>query len=596
MSVAEPASTPRTKRSKSDGPRYASRWIISILALCLIGAVVWTSPTFLRPMLETGDGLAGSIQTAPVRRGTLRINVTEDGNVESASNIELKCMVQGGTTILSIIEDGTRVTEGTELVRFEASNIEQAITEQTIAYERARSSYIQALETYESATIAVKEYFEGTYVQELQVAEGNLILAEENLKSSQNMLDYAEKMFRKGYITQLQLEANRFSVQQAELDLGAQTTARRVLVEYTKPKTVKELESARDSAEAQMLAEKAAADLEKSKLERLKEQLLSTVIVAPRDGMVVYNNEQSRRRRSNNDIDIYEGATVREFQTIIRLPDLDQMQVRVSVHETKVSKVKAGMPAVIQMLDHEYDGHVVSVANQPEPGSWFSSSVKEYATVVSIDDESLSDLKPGMTAEVTITIAEHEGVLMVPLLAVVEIGEDHYFAYVRTDKGFEKRPVVIGASNDTAIEIRDGLVEGERVILNPRAVIPEVRTEMTDAQQRESEKESEDDREADANKGGEAKPPRSPGMPSEGGRPPASKKSGGPPRQPLMTYDADKDGKVTKAEVPDRMKGFFDRLDANKDGGIDAQEADAAAKRFRAQAGAGPTSAPAESG
>src|SRR5262249_15322428 len=119
------------------------------------------------------------------------------------------------------------------------------------------------------------------------------------------------------------------------------------------------------------------------------------------------------------------GALVHDQQTLIRLPDLSQMQVRVTVHESKVDRIKPGMPARIRILDRDLSGTVIGLGNQPEPTAWFASSVKEYATFVRIDDD-VEDLKPGMTAEVEILISEAENVLTVPVQAVIE-KHDEYF-------------------------------------------------------------------------------------------------------------------------------------------------------------------------
>jgi hypothetical protein len=65
---------------------------------------------------------------------------------------------------------------------------------------------------------------------------------------------------------------------------------------------------------------------------------------------------------------------------------------------------------------------------------------------------------------------------------------------------------------------------------------------------------------------------------------------GGVPRPDIMTNDADGDGKVSKTEAPERMAQFFDRMDTNSDGFIDAEEAAAArARRAQREGGGGPS-------
>ncbi len=79
-----------------------------------------------------------------------------------------------------------------------------------------------------------------------------------------------------------------------------------------------------------------------------------------------------------------------------------------------------------------------------------------------------------MTAECEILVEHLEDVLTIPVAAVVE-QRGGYFAWIKTSEGHERRPLVLGATNDQFVEVKDGLVEGMEVVLNPRAIIPEAR-------------------------------------------------------------------------------------------------------------------------
>lgn len=605
-SLASASKTP-TKRS--------SLWTwLGLAAVAVVGYGGY------RMMGKGGSGsvdAAASLQTHKVTRGVMRVTVTEDGNVESARNDDVKCTIQGGSNILWIIEEGKVVTKGTELVKLDASLIEEQLRTQRIAYERARSTLIQAEEDLAVKTIAVKEYLEGTYLQALQTAEANIVIANENLRNAENTFEHSERMFRKGYINQLQLEGNRFAVERAKLDRAAAETAKKVLVEFTRNKTVKELESAREAAHAKMLAEKEATNLEKFKLDRLNEQLKACVITAPQDGMVIYANEQASFRSGTSQVIIEEGARVRESQTIIRLPDLTQMQVKALINETKVEKVQPGMMAQIKIRDDRFTGEVKSVASQAEPTKWSSSTVKDYAAIVKID-ETLTNgrLKPGMTAEVEIIVQELEKVLTVPLLGVVEIGAK-YYCWVKTSGGkFERRVVKIGANNDRFIEIQDGLNEGDEVVLNPRSMFPEAREsletmpDLAFPKRKNGNGNGKGEGSAPVAAGGDkvehsagpangvvaASPNGSNGQSSKKGSDETGKRKGGKragksgggrgPSMDIMALDQNKDGKVSKEEAGDIPATIFDRIDGNHDGAIDAAEASAAIQRMR-ERGAG---------
>ncbi len=160
----------------------------------------------------------GTMLTHVVQPGDLVITVTEDGNLESANNVDIKCEVAGGSTILWIVKDGKLVEKGEELARLDSSQLEDQINQQKINYEKARANLVQAEKDYNVAKIAVQEYLEGTYRKELQELEKQITIALENLRSAENMLQHTQSMFRKGYVSPLQLETQQFSVERAKLD------------------------------------------------------------------------------------------------------------------------------------------------------------------------------------------------------------------------------------------------------------------------------------------------------------------------------------------------------------------------------------------
>ena len=72
--------------------------------------------------------------------------------------------------------------------------------------------------------------------------------------------------------------------------------------------------------------------------------------------MVVFANERGWRGQSEGQI--AEGAAVREKQILVRLPDLSRMQVKAAIHESKISMIRAGMPARVILNGKELKGVV----------------------------------------------------------------------------------------------------------------------------------------------------------------------------------------------------------------------------------------------
>lgn len=534
---------------------------------------------------------AGGALTHTVSKGRLLVTVVAAGNMESAKNIEVKCQVAGGTSILKIVPEGTEVEAGESLVTLDSSTIEDQLNAQKISLGKAQASKIQAEENFAAAEIAVQEYAEGTYVKDLQIAEANINIAQENLRSSENLLEHTRKMSRKGFTTSLQVEADEFAVERSKLELDSAKTAKEVLEKFTRKKMLKELEAKREAAGALVKSEQAAFNLEQSKLQRLERQLLNCEIKAPQNGIVIYANDQGGGRgfSSSSGVKIEEGATVRESQTILRLPDLSNMQVKMTVHESKVERLKVGMPANVKISDREFQGRIISIANQPEPGSWMSANLKEYATIVKIDGEA-EGLKPAMTAEVEVLIADLTDVLTVPVSCVVEQG-GKFNAWVVNGPGqFERRPLTVGLTNDRVFEIKDGLKEGDVVLLNPKAMVEEARREeprngaqeadpnkkfgaaalKTDPNGSKKESNGGEKKVAQDNKpaGAEANGP------ATGGGPP--KASGGfkmPTVTDIMKQDVDGDGKISKDEASEQLKSRWEQNDTDGDGFLDRKEA-----------------------
>ena len=536
--------------------------------LTRLGIVVLISATSLSCSRDSSTGASGKALLHEVVSDELLVTVTEEGNVESASNIDIKCQVAGGTSILWIVEDGKQVKKGEKLVELDGSSLEEQINTQRITYEKARATKLQSEKMVSVAEISLKEYLEGTFKQQTQDAEAVIKIAEENLRSSQNSLEHSERMFRKGYVSELDMEAAKFAVERAKLELGSAETALEVLVKFTKEKTLEDLRSQVENAKAQMRSDASAYELEELRLKRLEDQMENCTILAPQDGMVVYANERGGRF-GQSEATIEEGAAVRERQTILRLPDLGQMQVKVNVHESKVDQIQPNMRARVRILDTEVKGVVTSIANQPEPTSFFSGNVKEYATTVRIDESDAAALRPGMTAEVEILVAHMKDVLTVPVAAVVE-KRGSYLAWVDDGTKHEQRPLVLGHTNDRFVEVRDGLALGDKVLLNPRAVVKEAREigqeESVDVNKKFGEQKPMPEGKASGGPGGR-KQGGGPGDGGAGGGRRAGGSGGG-----LAALDKDGDGKISKDEAPDRMKDFFDNIDTNGDGFIDKSE------------------------
>lgn len=442
----------------------SSNWLRSVVVVSLLVGAVGAVTVFATSSMDRQED--SSILTYRVKRGDLTVTVTENGTVESSNNEEIKCMVKGGSTVLWVIDTGTIVEPGDELVRLDTSQIEDNILAQEIIYENALANKITAESDVAVAKKSITEYLEGTFVEERSTIEKEIFDAEQELKEAELRHDSSVRMAAKGLIKTLQLQGEKFAVESARKALELKQTQLETLEKYKKVKELQTLESNLRAAEARLASYDASLRLEKARLEREREQLENCTIKAEIGGMVIFPSMADWKSTP----DIEEGAVVREQQTLLVIPDVTQMQVKVGIHESKVDRLKVGMPAQIELQDEELSGEVSEIAEVTKPAGWWTGNLVKYDTIIKIEQR--EGLKPGMSAVVDVVLSDYQDVLTVPVASILEI-DSQYFCWVESGGLVEKRLVQLGDTNDEFTIIKAGLVEGERVVLDPLAYVDE---------------------------------------------------------------------------------------------------------------------------
>ncbi len=441
--------------------------------LALGGITVLSVPGLSKPI--RGFFATPDLDIIPyeVKPAALPITVADKGTLESSKNQDVMSQVEGSTTIITILAEGTKVKKGDLVCELDSASLRDNLTNQKIATQGAEASFQNAKLTREVAEIAVKEYEEGIFLQDKATAEGEIKLAQSDLARSADRVDWANRMYEKGYVSKAQKISEELNFQKAKFALEQAESKLHVLLDYTKGKTIKELRSEVEKARSDELAKEQTYQLEKTKEAKLVKQIDNCKLFAPGEGIVVYANDPQRSFGSNAP-QIEEGASVRERQKIFSLPDISRMQVNTKVHESQIDKIKSGMKSRIRVdafSETELEGTVLDVAPLPDPTSFFSSDVKVYTTRVKIDNP-LPGLRPGMNAEVTILVDRKENVLSVPVQAILEYsGKDHLA--IRTPNGYDRREVELGDTNDKFVEVTKGLTAGAVVALNPLTLISE---------------------------------------------------------------------------------------------------------------------------
>lgn len=183
-----------------------------------------------------------------------------------------------------------------------------------------------------------------------------------------------------------------------------------------------------------------------------------TKIYAPMAGTIVDNPAK-------------EGQTLNASQTaptIVTIADLSTMTVRAEVSEADVGRLRVGMDAYFTLLGQpgkRYAGKLRQI--QPLPTT--ENNVVLYNALFDVPNGE-GELMMSMSAQVFFVQASARDVLLVPSSAVRETeGRDGarqaQVTVVTATGATESRPVEIGIRNRVSAEVRDGLAQGDRVVV-----------------------------------------------------------------------------------------------------------------------------------
>ncbi|HZZ43323.1 MAG TPA: HlyD family efflux transporter periplasmic adaptor subunit [Tepidisphaeraceae bacterium] len=441
-------------------------------------------------------GISGTFQ--PVTRMDLDVRVSKDGELAAVNNIDVLCLVEGSTTITQLIKEGTFVKKGDLLVKLDSSGIEQRIEDTTMSVQQAEADLATANElkliqesqnsaSLEAAEVALQlaridlqQYTEGTYPQSLIGAQTDLDMAQVTVKNQQEAYDQIQKLYEQGFVTTADVKKAELDVRTAQVTLRKAQTALDVLTQYSNAMNLAMKKNTLVQSEANMTRvqrQNAAAmsqqiagvtakaetlDMQKRRLDKLKEQLADCTITAPADGLVVYGSSGDRW----SSVQIQEGAQVRERQLVLRLPDTASMKSVVRVPEAMVSKLAVGQRAEVRIVGNPKPLMAtltkISVLSDASSRFW-NPDLKEYPVDLTLDTTPVG-LKPGVGTMCDIYVNRLKDVIAVPLTAVYSAGKD---TYVFVHRGLDAIPVKIslGKTNETHAEVTSGLDVGQSVLL-----------------------------------------------------------------------------------------------------------------------------------
>lgn len=190
-------------------------------------------------------------------------------------------------------------------------------------------------------------------------------------------------------------------------------------------------------------------------------KLSAMTIVAPFAGVVA-------------DVMVREGDSVTAQTAVARLIDDSSYQVTLLVDQKDLAHVAVGQdvyvtPDAIPGLT--LVGRVEEIDFLPSSTEGATTTYPVKVTLEVPRDEPgiaplVSQLRPGLSVEAEIIIASAQDVLVVPISAIVESGREQLVTRVNANGVEETVAVETGLSDGLYVEIRSGLQEGDRIVIN----------------------------------------------------------------------------------------------------------------------------------
>ncbi len=431
MSMEENAESTRTPMMRNTGPGQLIRrtLVLALTAAAIVAAGAGISRGIRGVIEATAADDDVSVPTTTVRRGTVTVTVPARGELQGGG-VEILITPMTGAEELAVVylrDTGEVVAAGDVVAEFDTSQQEFEIREAEADLLEARQEVVQA-EAEARAALEEARY-------QVFATETDVQVAEQEMRKNEVLSGI------QGRENEIGLERARNRHRQAVLDL----------------------ENREASSGAAIRLKRAAVDEAERLAAAARDEMEGLTLRARTGGYV-----QRRENRNGQNIfftgmtlpDFQAGDAARPGQAVAQIPDMSRWEVSAQIPEADRGHLEAGqrvavLPAAVP--GRELAGHIAVLG-----GSTGSAWNRTFNVRIALD-ESDPGLRPGMSADVVITVDVLEDVLWVPSQALFE-SDGRGFVYRRTPEGFVTEDVTLIRRSESQAVIT-GIEQGAVVAL-----------------------------------------------------------------------------------------------------------------------------------
>lgn len=317
--------------------------------------------------------------------------------------------------------EGSEIKKGAPALGFDTSTLEHSLEEKKNARDEA-TKHIE--KTLNDAALARRD-------EELRISEADARVRRSSLK-----VDRPSDL-----IGSIELGTARLDHELAQKELAYE---------------LEKAAQAKERDDGDLAALRATRNHAESEIRQIEADIDRMLIVAPRDGTVIYVADWNDNKKKVGD-SAYRGERVMEIAA------LGEMIGAGEVDEVDASKLALDQPVTLRLEAHpdvEYTGKIASMDPTVQRQSR-NNPLKVVRVEISLDRSELA-VRPGMRFRGSIEAGRIAKALLVPTESVFLTAEGPV-AYRRSAAGFTAVPLKLGKRNRESVEVLEGLREGDRV-------------------------------------------------------------------------------------------------------------------------------------
>jgi multidrug efflux pump subunit AcrA (membrane-fusion protein) len=360
------------------------------------------------------------------------INITASGELQAAESVAVAVpnVPVNGLRLASAIPDGRRVNKGDVLVEFDPAELN-----------------LQALDHRSSLAMANQKITQGEIGNEIEKADlqRDRKLAELELQKINEFLPRDVQIY------------SRREIVEGELD---KSYSEQKIVFADARLELKDKVYSLD--EAILLLERKQAE---NKISQVEKGLAAVKLLAPRDGIVVYNNPGYYVSGSM----LTPGRVLWNGLTLLNLVNPDQMEARCYVLEKDAGELRAGEQVTVTLDPYPgipFAGRIKNIDRLARPLD-SDSPVKYFQTVIALDKTDTKLMKPGVKVKAAISALLLKSAIVVPRSAIAKKDAGYIIFVQRAADRFEAVPIKLGRGDLIKVEIVEGIKPGQIIALNP---------------------------------------------------------------------------------------------------------------------------------